>query len=130
MIVASSATATAVPTPSSWMNEMPDVANVPIATQKSSAAAVTMRPVRSSPSATASRFVEAAVARLLDPREEEDRVVGREAERGRAEQDRLRRLEPGEARAPLEHEHEDPERGPEREDVHHERLQRAGRPSR
>ena len=56
MIVASSATATAVPTPSSWMNEIPEVAKVPIATQKRSAAAVTTRPVRSSPSATASRF--------------------------------------------------------------------------
>ena len=56
MIVASSATATAVPTPSSWMNEIPEVANVPIATQNRSAAAVTTRPVRSSPSATASRF--------------------------------------------------------------------------
>ena len=56
MIVASSATATAVPTPSSWMNEIPEVANVPIATQNRSAAAVTTRPVRSIPSATASRF--------------------------------------------------------------------------
>ena len=33
-----------------------DVANAPIATQNSSAAAVTIRPVRSRPIATASRF--------------------------------------------------------------------------
>ena len=124
MIVASSATATAVPTPSSWMNEIPDVAKVPIATQNRSAAAVTTRPVRSRPSATASRFCEAPVARFLDPGEEEDRVVGRQAERGGAEQDRLRRLETPKALSPLEHEHEDPERGAERENVHHERLQR------
>ena len=34
----------------------PDVANAPTAMQKSSAAAVTIRPVRSRPTATASRF--------------------------------------------------------------------------
>src|SRR5262249_50424285 len=52
-MLASIATAAAVPTPSSWTNTRRDVANEPIATQKSRAAAVTMRPVRSSPAATA-----------------------------------------------------------------------------
>ena len=51
--VASSATAAAVPTPSSCTKTSRDVANEPIATQKRSAAAVTMRPVRSRPQATA-----------------------------------------------------------------------------
>ena len=46
------------------MNEIPEVANVPIATQKSSAAAVTTRPVRSIPSATAVAVLEPTVARL------------------------------------------------------------------
>ena len=68
--------------------------------------------------------LEPAVARLLDPGEEEDRVVGREAEGGRAEQDRLGRLEAREPASPLEHDHEDPERGAEREDVHEQRLER------
>ena len=50
--VASSATASAVPMPSSLMMTMRDVANAPMAMQKSNAAAVTTRPVRCSPSAT------------------------------------------------------------------------------
>ena len=52
---ASISTASAVPTPSSLMNTTCDVANAPMATQNNSAANVTMRPVRSSPIATASR---------------------------------------------------------------------------
>ena len=56
-IVASTATATAVPTPSCLMNTICDVAKAPSATTSSSAAAVTIRPVRWMPSATASSFV-------------------------------------------------------------------------
>ena len=54
--VASIATAAAVPTPSSLMKTIREVAKAPIATQNRSAAAVTIRPVRSSPIATASEF--------------------------------------------------------------------------
>ena len=56
-IVASIRTATAAPTPSCLMKTICDVANAPSATTSSSAAAVTMRPVRWRPSATASSFV-------------------------------------------------------------------------
>ena len=55
-IEASSRTASAVPIPSSLMNTIWEVANAPTATANSRAALVTMRPVRSSPSATASEF--------------------------------------------------------------------------
>ena len=54
-IVASMITATAVPIPSSLMKTICEVANAPMATQNSTAAAVTILPVRCSPSATASR---------------------------------------------------------------------------
>ena len=56
MSVASIATARAIPIPTSLTITIDEVANAPTATQKSSAADVTTRPVRSSPSATASRF--------------------------------------------------------------------------
>ena len=49
-----------VPTASSLMKTIREVAKAPIATQKSSIAAVTIRPVRSTPSATASRLVSPA----------------------------------------------------------------------
>jgi hypothetical protein len=54
MIVASISTARAVPIPFSLMKMICEVAKAPIAMAKSSAAAVTMRPVRSRPMATAS----------------------------------------------------------------------------
>ena len=131
MIVASISTATAVPNPTSLMKIICDVTNAPIAIENSSAAAVTIRPVRSSPIATASA-PSAAVARLLDPRQQEDAVVGREPERDREQQQRLRRLEPALARvaeqaleAPvLEDQHEDSERRAEAEQVHHQLLDR------
>ena len=131
-IVASISTASAVPTPSSLMKTICEVAKAPIATQNSSAAAVTMRPVRSSPSATASRVGRAAVVRLLDAREQEDAVVGGEPEGDREQQDRLGRLEArrcsgsraGPEVAVLEDQHEQPERRAEREHVHQQRLDR------
>ena len=55
-IDASISTAKAVPTPFSLMKMICEVANAPIAMLNSTAAAVTIRPVRSRPTATASRF--------------------------------------------------------------------------
>ena len=52
MMLASISTASAVPTPFSLMKMIWEVAKAPIATANSSAAAVTIRPVRSSPIAT------------------------------------------------------------------------------
>ena len=98
MMLASISTASAVPTPFSLMKMICEVAKAPIATANSSAAAVTIRPVRSSPIATALGVRGAVVARLLDPREQEDRVVGREAEGDREEQDRHRLLDRPRAR--------------------------------
>jgi hypothetical protein len=98
MIVASSKTATAVPTPSSWMNEIPEVANVPIATQNRSAAA---GDPPCAPSVRDRLAVLEPVARLLDAREERSHSRWR-AEGGGAEEngcvDSSRR-----APAPLEH---------------------------
>ena len=54
MIVASISTARAVPTPSSLIRVIWEVAKAPIAMANSRAAAVTMRPVRWRPTATAS----------------------------------------------------------------------------
>ena len=54
MIVASIRTASATPRPSCLMNAISDVTNAPTATANISAAAVTIRPVRSSPIETAS----------------------------------------------------------------------------
>ncbi len=52
MMLASISTASAVPTPFCLMKRICEVAKAPIATANSSAAAVTIRPVRSSPIAT------------------------------------------------------------------------------
>ena len=52
MMVASIRTARAVPTPSSLISVIWEVAKAPIATAKSRAAAVTIRPVRWRPTAT------------------------------------------------------------------------------
>ena len=96
---ASISTASAVPTPELLDEHDLHVANAPIAMQNSSAANVTIRPVRSSPTATASRS-QPAVARLLDAREQEHAVVGREPERDAEQQDRLvDRARPGESKA-------------------------------
>jgi hypothetical protein len=54
MMLASISTASAVPIPFSLMKMIFEVAKANIATAKSSAAAVTIRPVRSSPIATES----------------------------------------------------------------------------
>ena len=127
---ASISTASAVPRPSSLMKISFEVTNAPIATANRSAAAVTIRPVRSRPIATASVVGDAAVVRFLDPREQEDAVVGGEPEGDREEQDRLGRVERAGApvgeqalQAPvLEDQDEDAEHGAEAERVHQHRL--------
>ena len=132
MMLASISTASAVPMPFSLMKMICEVAKAPIAIENRSAAAVTIRPVRSSPIATDSESLGAAVARLLDPREQEDGVVGREAEGDGEEQDRHRLLERSLARvveqaleaAVLEDEHQDAEHGAQVEHVHDQRLDR------
>ena len=53
MTVASTRTARAVPRPRTFRMMISEVTNAPNAMQNSSAAAVTMRPVRSRPTATA-----------------------------------------------------------------------------
>ena len=91
--VASIATATAIPTPSSLTIRSPEVANAPTATQKRSAAPRS-RPVRSlEPERDGLAVREPRVVGLLEPGEEEDPVVGREAERDREQQHGLSQLE-------------------------------------
>ena len=115
-----------------------EVANAPIATANRSAAAVTIRPVRSRPIATASAVGDAAVVCLFDPGEQEDGVVGCEAEPDREEEDRLGCVERAVASvgeqalqvAVLEDQHEDAEDGAQAEHVHQYRFHRRARPSR
>ena len=76
------------------------------------------------------RVGRAAVTRLLDAREEEDAVVGREAERHREQEQGLGGFEAALAvvaeealeAAVLEDQDEDPEDGAQAEEVHHELL--------
>ena len=104
-----------------------EVANAPIATANSSAAAVMIRPVRSSPIATA-RSLGMPLSRASLIRESrKTRVVGGEAEGDREEQDRLGRVERASAvvveqpleTAVLEDQHQHAEDGAEGEEVHH-----------
>ena len=87
------------------MKTICEVANAPIAITNSSAANVTMRPVRCSPSATASSLGAPLSCTSLMRAEQEDAVVGREPEGDREQQHRLRGLDralAGEAEQPLE----------------------------
>ena len=132
MMVASISTARAVPTPSSLISVIWEVAKAPIATAKSRAAAVTIRPVRWRPTATASLRVQAVVVGLLDAGQEEHRVVGGEAERHGPQQDRLGQVQGADAvvveqpleAAVLEDPHQQPEGGAERQQVHDHGLHR------
>ena len=90
---ASISTPAAVATPICWMKEIEDVMNAPIATASRIAAAVTTAPVRSTPTATASRSLQPAVARLLDAPEQEHAVVGREREDERGGDEEVGRLD-------------------------------------
>ena len=71
-IVASMRTASAIPTPISLTMMICEVAKAPTAMQKRRAAAVMMRPVRSSPMATASWLGDSRVPGFLDAGEQED----------------------------------------------------------
>ena len=65
---ASIRTPAAVATPICWMNEIDEVMKAPIATASRIAAAVTTAPVRSTPTATASRSpIPASRASLMRP---------------------------------------------------------------
>ena len=98
----------------------------------SSAAAVTMRPVRSRPRATDVLVVAAAVVLLLDPGEEEHLVVHRQAEGDAEHEDRRggvdraggREVEHARQVAVLEDPHHRPEGGGQAEQVEHQRLER------
>ena len=92
-IVASISTASAVPTPSCLMKMICEVANAPIAITNSSAANVTIRPGALEPERDRLLVGRAGVVRLLDAREQEHAVVGREPERDREQQHRLARLQ-------------------------------------
>ncbi len=124
--VASIATASAAPKPSSLMKKMSEVTNAPIATQNSSAAAVTRRPVRSRPWATASRAGQPVVVGLLDASEQEYAVIGREREGDDEQQHEvglLQAADRGEAQqrrevAVLEDQHEQPRADGDRQQVH------------
>lgn len=80
MIDASISTAKAAPMPSSLMSTIEDVANAPIATANSSAAAVTIRPVRSSPIATPSELDAPASRASLIRKSRNTLVVGGQPE--------------------------------------------------
>ena len=98
-MLASIRTASAVPTPFCLMKMISEVAKAPIATANRSAAAVTIRPGALESDRDRLGVGGAVVAGLLDPREEEDRVVGREPEGDGEEQDRHRLLDRAAARS-------------------------------
>ena len=116
---ASISTPVAVATPICWMKEIEDVMKAPIATASRIAAAVTTAPVRSTADGDGLAIAEPAVARLLDPAEQEDAVVGREREHERGGDEEVGRLDAAVAgiaeqaleAAVLEDERDDPERG-------------------
>ena len=126
MIVASMSTANTVPSPTCLMKMISEVANAASATDSRSAAAVTIRPGPLQPERDRLAVRQPGVARLLDPREQEDAVVGRERERHREQQHRLRRLERALRRVVeqpleppvLEDHDEQPERRAQRQQVH------------
>ena len=75
------------------MKTICEVAKAPIPMQISTAAIVTTRPVRSRPSATASRFEAPASRASLIRVEQEDAVVGRDPEGEREQDQRLGEVE-------------------------------------
>ena len=122
--VASTSTASAVPTATSLMKIICEKTNAPIATANSSAAAVMIRPLRSRPMAIASSSLRRPAC-LGDPAEQEDPVVGRQPEDDREQQDRDRDVEGADAGVDeqrleppvLEEQNQDPERDADRERV-------------
>ena len=87
-IVASMRIATARPSPNCCSPTIRPATKPENAATMITAAAVTIRPVRSSPCATARVVVVHVVPRLAHPRDEEDLVVHREAEQHREQEDR------------------------------------------
>ena len=132
MIVASSSTATARPTPICLMSSVESVAKIANTATITSAALVTVLAVVRIPRSTASCGREAAVDELADPAEDEDVVVHREPEEHGEEEER----QPGDdAAVRVEAEHalqvallEDPDehavRRADREQVEDDRLDR------
>ena len=131
--VASTTTATARAKPISLIPSIRPAANPQNTITMSSAAEVMIRPLRCSP--TPDRLVvrRAGVVLLLDPGEQEDLVVHRDAEREREHDhrhpglDRPGRGEPEQrpSRCPSWNTHDQrPERRRERDRVHHQRLDR------
>ena len=124
---ASTSTPVAVATPICWMNEIELVLKAPIATASRIAAAVTTRP--GAGEADGDRLVvrQPAVARLLDPPEQEHAVVGREREHDRGGDEEVARLDAAVGRvaeqagqvAALVDQHERRERGADGQRVHH-----------
>ena len=118
--------------PNSLMKRTCDVPNSRNVTEISTAAAVTIRPVRSRPTATECSLSPRLVVLLLDARQEEDLEVHRQTERDAEHEDRRRDVErPGRREvqdagqmAVLEDPHHRAERRREAQEVQHERLHR------
>ena len=131
-IVASTKIATARPSPNSCRPTMFPARNPENAAHMMTAAAVMIRPVRSSPWTTAALVVGPLVPCLPHARDEEDLVVHREAEEHREEEDRdpaLDLVELVEAEQALadpeaEEEHEHPVGRSDREQVQEDGLER------
>ena len=88
MIVASSSTATARPTPICLMSSVESVAKIANTATITSAALVTVLAVVRMPRSTASSVEQPAVDELADPAEDEHVVVHREAEQHREQEER------------------------------------------
>ena len=131
-IVASTKIATARPRPNSCRPTMLPATKPENAAHMMIAAAVMIRPVRSSPWATAVALSAPVVPGLAHPRDEEDLVVHREAEEHREEEDRDPALDLAElvqpeealADAVAEEDDEHPVGRRDREQVQEHRLQR------
>ena len=118
--------------PTSLTITIDEVANAPTATQKRSAADCDDPAGPFEPERDRLPVLEPRVVRLLDPREQEDAIVGGEPERDREEERRLGQLERALAAVVQERppaarpgrSGRGAERRREAEHVHHERLQR------
>ena len=129
--IASRNTALAMASPNIASTRSPLIANAPKTATITAAAAVITRPVRDRPSLTAALGVASSLPLLVHAGDEEDLVVHREAEHDREREHRDERVdraglgsEQSRAPAALEHGLDDPERSPDREQVHERRLYR------
>ena len=92
MIVASITTASAVPRPNIFMNDMPFANDTNVIVSRS-AALVTIRPTRPRPTTIASVVGHPGVAGFLDPAQQEDLVVDGQAEGDGAQQHDHRQIQ-------------------------------------